>query len=465
MGNTILGPMEASLPGALRGGIRTYVLRPSIALAVAVPLVFLHRTYQPSVSVGLGTTRVDVFLSDWAILGTVAVAAAVGVRSGFSAFRAAPVVWLTAAAFLGWLGLSVVYGRLRATGYPFASHAVSAAKFAEYALLAPAVVLLLRRRADVWVLVTTIVGWSVVMSAVGVLQFLGLLDEFEGRRPGQREPAYLGIHDFAAFSAAALALALVAVAWAIGRKRTVLAGGVAGGIGVILAASIYAVAGVLAATATLGMLVARRVGIGGRRAVALAAICLVVTLGAFSLRGAATDAFLRFLGIRPATAATTENVQSWSQRVMLAYVGGRIFLGHPILGVGFQGSQDRFAFEPYLADAHDRFPDQPPQAFPSESHPWGVQNGPIQVLADMGVVGLALVAAFVLAALLAAGRLALRGPVELAPFALVALAWIVVSVAVISGVGLYAGIPVDALLWLGVGLTVSLKALAPEASR
>ena len=50
-------------------------------------------------------------------------------------------------------------------------------------------------------------------SAWAALQFLGLVDEFEGRRPGQREPSFLGVHDFAALSAAALGLALLAIAF------------------------------------------------------------------------------------------------------------------------------------------------------------------------------------------------------------------------------------------------------------
>ena len=58
-----------------------------------------------------------------------------------------------------------------------------------------------------------------------MLQFLGLVNEFYGKRPGQREVSFLGIHDFAAFSAAALAIGFAghrarrAAAARVGRGR------------------------------------------------------------------------------------------------------------------------------------------------------------------------------------------------------------------------------------------------------
>jgi hypothetical protein len=457
--------VTASLSASARNGLREHLARPALVLALAVPFVFLHRSYQPGFAVSVGSASIDVFLSDLAILAVVVTAAAVAWNDGLGRLRAARVLWLTSGAFLGWLCLSVVYGRVLESGYPLSTHAVSAAKFVEYALLAPSAVLLLRSLDDVVALLAATVGWSIVMSAVAVLQFLGLVDEFEGRRPGQREPSYLGIHDLAAFSGAALALAVVAIAWPRSRHRLAAAGGLAGVLGMVLAASIYAVTGLLLAAAAIGALVRRRTGLATRRALALLGVCVLVTAGAFALRGAATTAFMRFLGIRPETAQTTENVQSWSQRLLLGYVGVRIFLDHPVVGVGFEGSQDRFAYAPHLADAHRRFPDQPAQAFPAPDHPWGVQNGPVQALADLGIVGFALLAAMVVSALVAAGRLALRAPPELARLGLVTLAWLLLAVAVVSGVGLYAGIPVDALLWLGIGLTGALSAIVRAEQR
>lgn len=434
-------------------------------LGLAVPLMFLHRNYQPGTSVALGSASVDVFGSDVAILAVVVTAAAVGARTGFARLASARTTWVLGACFLGWVALSVAYGHALQASYPLSTHAVSAAKFVEYALLAPATALLLRERDDVVVVLASVVGWSLVMTVVAALQFFGAVDEFQGRRPGQREPSYLGIHDYAAFSGAALATALVAIAWPRAHRRLAAVGGPSGAIGIVLAASIYAVGGLLASTVAIALLVRRRVGLSPRRALALALVCAIVAAGAFSLRGSATDAFLRFLGIKPATAQTTENVQSWAQRLMLGYIGVRIFVDHPILGVGFQGSKDAFAYGPQIAAAKARFPDQPAQAFPSPAHPWGIQNGPIQALADLGVVGFLLFAATIVSPLLLAGRIALRAPVQIGRLGLVSLAWILFAVAAISGVGLYAGIPSDALLWLGIGMAAALPTIAAGPAR
>jgi hypothetical protein len=456
-----------TVPGLAGRAIATRAragIRPSVVLGLAVPFVFLHRTYQPDLSVHVGSTAVDVFASDLAILAVVVTAAVAALRGGAARLAATPRLWLAAGAYVAWLVLSVVYGRVQSGGYSFTTHLVSAAKYGEYALLAPSVAILLREREDMRPLVRLTIAWSVFMTLIAALQFLGLVNEFEGRRPGQREPSYLGIHDLAAFSGAALALALVAIAWPAARRRLPVIGGISGALGIVLAASIYAVGGLVASALGIALLVRRRVGLTARRAVALALLVALVAAGAFSLRGSATDAFLRFLGIKPETRQTTENVQSWSQRLMLGYIGVRIFLDHPLLGVGYEGSQDAFAYRPQLAAAHARFPDQPAQAFPSAAHPWGVQNGPIQALADFGVVGFLLLVAAIVAALATAARAALRAPPPVARIGLAAFAWILFAIAAISGVGLYAGIPVDALLWLGVGLAAAAAAIGAQPS-
>ena len=86
---------------------------------------------------------------------------------------------------------------------------MSALKFAWYALLLPATLLLVRSAADATPLFRATVVWSGAATAWGLLQFLGLVAEFEGKRPGQREPSFVGIHDFAALSGAALLLGVV----------------------------------------------------------------------------------------------------------------------------------------------------------------------------------------------------------------------------------------------------------------
>jgi O-antigen ligase len=172
---------------------------------------------------------------------------------------------------------------------------------------------------------------------------------------------------------------------------------------------------------------------------------VAVGIAAVSLRGSAVTAFLEFLGVRAQDQSTQTHVQTYAHRTLLGYIGVKIWLDHPIVGAGWQESAQPAAFTPHLAAAHRRFPTEPAEAFPARRHEWGVQNGIIQTLADLGVVGLVLL----LTGLVAAFRLAVRAG------SLVAPAWLWVAFAVFTGTGLLAGASVNVLLWLGVGLAVS----------
>jgi O-antigen ligase len=152
-------------------------------------------------------------------------------------------------------------------------------------------------------------------------------------------------------------------------------------------------------------------------------------------------------------------VQSYRQRVLLAYIGGRIFLDHPALGVGFEGSGDHFAYAPYVAAAKAKF-DQPAVAFPSPAHPWGVQNAYVQLLADLGVLGPLL---FLLATLTPVALALRRGS---RPAAVAGGALMLLALGVWNGFGIVAGIPLDALTWLAAGICLaSLKGATEPPAR
>jgi hypothetical protein len=174
----------------------------------------------------------------------------------------------------------------------------------------------------------------------------------------------------------------------------------------------------------------------------------VITAGTALMRGEALTRFAEFVGIRDENGDT--GVESYAQRTLLAYIGAKIWLDHPVVGVGWQASDDEFAYGPHLADARKRFPDEPAEAFPSPERPWGVQNAYVQTLADLGLVGLAVLAALGWAAV-AAGRAGARA----SPLALVGLLWLLVAAGIWIGVGLVPGIPLAALTWIGLGLAIS----------
>jgi hypothetical protein len=77
-----------------------------------------------------------------------------------------------------------------------------------------------------------------------------------------------------------------------------------------------------------------------------------------------------------------------------------------------------------------------------------VQNFWVQLLADAGVIGLALAVATFAAGLV----LALRAPPRFVFFGLVAAGWILVAVGTWNAIGIVAGVPLQAVTWLGFGL-------------
>jgi O-antigen ligase len=428
------------------------------AFALLVPLVFIHVRYQPTWTVDLGSTGATISLSDLAVLACGAVGLAAGLRLGFGPLRRALPLVLLAAAFLAVVLLGTVWGAVVGEEFRFATHLVTALKLGEYALLGLAAPLVLRRREDVTALLATLTAWSVAATAGAVLQFLGLVNEFEGRRPGQREPSFLGTHDLAALSGATLAVGLAGIALgAPERRERILAAvaGCAGALGLVLSGALAGFVGIAVAAIAAGALAHRRRVLTPARAAGLAAVVALVGGGIFALREGDMRAFLRFLGIQPARDTDTFAGESYVQRYVLAYIGGRIFLDHPLLGAGWQATSEEETYGPYVPDARRRFPEADPRALPSPEHPWGVQNAYIQAAAELGVVGLASFLALLGAGLVTAARAAARAPPAGALAAAVPILWLLVAMGVWLGLGLVAGIPLAGLTWLALGLAAA----------
>ena len=416
------------LSPSLRKGRATALARPAwvggaLVLALALPPLFLHVEYQPGVSIGLGSTTVDVELADLAIVAVLVAALLSGRRHGFGRLRPGLPLWLPAGALTIWIVVATFYAPV-----PLGENLVTTAKFVEYALLALAVPLLIRNRGDLRAPLAVLVAWSALASLVGLVQFFGA-DIFDAWSAGLRQPSFLGHNDFAALSGAAYLLGL----WT--RRWLAIA---SGAVGLVLAAAIAAVIGLVLAVAAIVLL--------SRRSLARAGLAVALTgavaVGVFALRSGDVGDFLRFA--QDDAPASSSDVETYSQRTLLAYIGWRIFLDHPVVGVGWQGSAQPEAFEPQLAEARARFPDTAPLAFPAREHPYGVQNTYLQALADLGLVGFAL-----LVAVLAAGVvLGLRSP----PLGLL---WLLLAVGLWGAQGLVTGIPLAALTWLALGLAAT----------
>lgn len=433
-----------------------------LVLAASFPFLFFHERYQPELGVGLGSTTVDVRLSDVALLVVLVTAAIAWSRGAGAGIRGARILWVAGIALLGWLAFQAF--RPASLDDPdFADHLVSYLKLVEYALLALAVPLLVRRERDLAIAVGGIVLWAGVAVVVALAQFFGL-DVFGAWNPGWRQPSFLGHHDLAALSAIAVALAAAGILAARSRIPAAalfplaLAAGV---LGLVVAGSVAAAGGFAAGAAAAWLASRRRFVPSLRRVAALAAVVAVVAAGVTAVRGDALEDFLRFLGVRGDE--PPQGVETYSQRAVLAYIGLRIFADHPVAGVGWQRSASPEVFEPYVPDARERFPDVVELAFPAEGREWGVQNLYVQMLADAGVIGLVLLLLVGAAGLVLAWRAAARAPTLWATGAgLLVVCALLTLAGEWASLGIVAGIPLQAATSLLLGLAAAGAAAAAE---
>lgn len=436
----------------------------AIVLALSVPLLFLHERYQPELGVGLGGTTVDLRLSDAAVLAVVVAAAASGVKLGWARLGAARGLWIGGGLLLAWLAFEA----LRPVSFDdarFDDHLVSFLKLGEYALLALAVPLLVRRTEDLTILLGGLVLWSGVATAVALLQFFGL-DVFGAWNPGWRQPSFLGHHDLAALSALAVGIAVAAV---VAGRRRVPAGGLfalalsAGALGLVVAGSVAAAGGLALGALAVLMAARARYSPSLRQALAVLGIAAVVGAGVAAVRGDALEDFLRFAGLRGDE--PPQGVETYSQRTVLAYIGLRIFDDHPLVGVGWQRSARPEVFEPYVDDARRRFPDVVELAFPAEGREWGVQNLYVQMLADAGVIGLLLLLGVGTAGAVLVVRTIRHAPTPWSAGAgLATLCALLTLAGEWASLGIVAGIPLQAATCLLLGLAAAGAAVVEEES-
>ncbi len=423
-------PLSGARAAERTGVAARLAARPVIVLAAALPLIFLKATYQRVAGIEVADVAV-------AAVGVTAIVMAL--RSGVSRLRDGVPIWIGSAALLAWIAVRTL---TPGGAYETGTHAVTAAKFAEWAVLAPAVPLLVRRGRDLELVLGVLAACTLLADVVALVQFFGL-DVFGRWRPGGRQPSFLGPNDYSVLATAALLAGTCWLAFGLTVRRLL---GIAllafGAVGAVLGGSSAGVLGCWLAFGGAILLARGRLPLRRRTLFAAASVLVVVTIGVANVRGRDYDQLLRFLGVKVENVSTRRDVQTYAQRTILAYIGGRIFLDHPVAGAGWQASNEPRVFMPYVPDAKRRFPHRSPLAFPSPSRVYGVQNGWIQSASDLGVIGFALFAALIASGIALAWQA--RSP-------LVA-AWMLLLCALWLGEGLYAGVPLDGLTWLALGL-------------
>jgi hypothetical protein len=398
-----------------------------VLLLATIALCLIRSRDQPGIDVSVGGTTAHLVPGDLAL----AALLVVSLLSLRSVARPARVALAGGVAFLA---LVVVTGATNGAA-PF----VSSVKLAELGVLALGVLALVRTEEQLEAIVDVLLVFVTVADAIGLVKFV--------TGGGGRQASFLGEHDFAALATLPLLYGLV-LAFRGRRTRRVWLAIVVGAIGCILGAALASLLGLyLGAAALLGAASARREW--RLRPVAITVLTVaVVTAGTLTIRSADLGFLQSWFG-KPAS-RPGQYAASWSQRLIYTYVGGRVFLDHPLLGTGWYPLLPPAEFDRYLPAARRRFSDQPPRYFPPAARPFIPQQTFDQVPAELGLVG-----AFAFLVLLAgAGRAAVTA-VRATPLA---VAWFAAALGAIAGEALFGGTPLVATFFLVVGVCLALAA-------
>lgn len=396
-----------------------------------VALCLIRARDQPSIDVSIGSTTAAIVPADIAlfVLAVVAVIALAKRGNERGAWPAA----IAAALFCLWLlGTAVVNG---ATAF------VSGAKLVELAALALGAVAFVRLRTHLDALADLLILFTLVADVVGVVKF--------SSGGGGRQPSFLGEHDFAALATLPLLYGL-ALLHERGRDRRAWLAIAVGSLGCVLGAALASLLGLYIGAVVVLALYALTRRLTLRDLAATVAVVGLVTGGTLVLR-AGDLGFLQSWFGKPAS-RPGQYASSWSQRLIYTYVGGRIFLAHPVAGTGWWGDLPPAEFDRFLPAARHRFPDQPAHYFPPADQPFIPQQTYDEVLYELGIVGgvlfLALLVSLGRAATSAARRP--RGAATAIP-----AAWLGAALGALAGEGLFGGTPLAAIFWLVAGVAVA----------
>jgi O-antigen ligase len=320
---------------------------------------------------------------------------------------------------------------------------VASGKLVELAALTLGAAAFVDRREKLQALLVVVVGFATVAVAWGAVGFL--------TADRGRQASFIGEHDLSALATMALAVGLARLHARRGSPGPfALVGLAAGVVGVVLSASLAGVLGVYFVAAAILVIALRRGDFRLPALLATLAVAGVASAGTLALRQGELGFLQSWFGPPPETPG--QYAASWSQRLIYAYVGGRVFLDQPVLGTGWHGELPPDEFARYVPDARERFADQPPRYFPPTDSGFIPQQTYDQVLFELGLVGAAVFAAL---ALLAAWRAAVTVRSRWADAAYVPAAWLASLGGALAGAALFGGSPLTAIFWLTLGVVAA----------
>jgi hypothetical protein len=409
-----------------------------LLLLVTLALCLVRARDEPGLDVGFGTTTATIVPGDLALFALALVSLAVLVRRGVP--RSDWIALGSAAVFC-----ALVLGTSAGNG---AAAFISGAKLVELAALGLGTYAIVRSQRHIEAIVDVLLLFTLAADVVGLVRFV------DGG--GGRQASFLGEHDFAALATLPLLYGLSLVYTGSRGRRATLAI-VAGSIGCILGAALASLLGLyLGAAAVVGVAALRR-RVDLRALLVTGATLAVVTAGTLEIRSADLGFLQSWFG-KSAT-KPGQYASGWSQRLIFAYVGGRIFLDHPLLGTGWYGDLPPQTFARYLPAARRRFSDQPARYFPPANGEFIPQQTFDQVLYELGAVG----GAALLALLIALGRAGVRTAHRAASLlASLPAAWLAAMIGALAGEGFFGGAPLAAAFWLVAG--IALVAVRKELS-
>lgn len=431
------------------GDLRRTLRDPLTSVFLATVLISMIRApQQPSLTLHAGSTSVSVNPSDVALilLGLWTLARVVRRRD---LPRPSWPVLGTAAVFSVWLLVSAATNGAT----PF----VSAGKLIEIGALALCAVYVLDRGDRVWALVVALLAMNLAADVSAIKGFL---------INGERQRSFLGAHDLAALGTMTLSIWFAHLyAGATRWRRVAQAAGIIGAVGITLGAALASLLGVyLAAAAVAGM--ARYRGEFRVKALAItAAAVIAITGGVLELRSDNLSFLRAWFGTHDQSQPAGAEHGSWSQRLIFAYMGGRIFLANPVVGTGWYPELPPKEYARFLPDTHRRYPLQPADLFPPANGKFIPQMTYDQILYELGAAG-ALVFLLLLTATvrdsLRSAREWPRGSPDSA-LAYVAATWTASMIGVLAGIALFGGTTVAALFWLTLGAVAALAAVSRRA--